>query len=114
MAETSFSIFKRRNANSSDEDDIFDESCFDFKLIGGPYQSQLIEASATYKKGKNAGLPLPLHCSWFKSTSKVDFTPIEGVLGAFYQPNVEDVGCKICVHAVPPSDIEEYTGMPAF
>lgn len=111
-----FSIFKRfkPEQNPIETEPAFDETCFDFKLSGGPYQTTLIEASATYKTGTNSGLPLPLHCTWYRSTSKVDFRIIEGISGAFYQPNIEDVGCRICVHAVPTSEVEEYTGMPAF
>lgn len=34
--------------------------------------------------------------------------------GSCYQPSVEDIGCKVVVHAIPASDIEEYQGMPMY
>jgi len=39
---------------------------------------------------------------------------IEGVSNCCYQPTLDDVGFKICVHAIPASDAEEYEGMPMF
>jgi hypothetical protein len=39
---------------------------------------------------------------------------IEHVSGACHQPSIDDVGDKICVHAIPASDVEEYQGMPMF
>lgn len=37
---------------------------------------------------------------------------IEDVTGTVYHPTLDDIGCKISVHAVPA--VEEYTGMPLF
>lgn len=104
-----YSLFKKRK---QPEPEIFDESSFDFKLQGGPYQTSLIIATATLKKGNKD--PLPLHCTWYRSSREADFVEIEEITGAFYQPNADDVGCKICVHAMPLTDTIEYTGMPAF
>ncbi|CAG9327629.1 unnamed protein product [Blepharisma stoltei] len=114
-----FSIFKKKILNDSETTtetppSTFDETSINFELKGGPYNTNLIEASATVKNGQNAGMPLPLRCTWYRSTNEKQFVTIEGVNGAFYQPNADDIGCKICVHAVPVSEVEEYTGMPAF
>jgi len=114
-----FSLFKKANSakKSGPEEakgSAFDETTFDFTLTGGPFQTTLIQASAKVKTGPSAGMPLPLKCTWYRAPSNVDFQQIEGVNGAFYQPNADDVGCKINVHAVPVSEVEDYTGMPAF
>jgi hypothetical protein len=110
-----FSLFnKKKQPEELPPDLTFDESSFDFCLKGGPYQTSLIEASATLKKGKCKGSPLPLRCTWYRSARESDFVVIEGISGAFYQPTADDVGCKICVHALPVSEVQEYTGMPAF
>ncbi len=45
---------------------------------------------------------------------KNDLREIEGVSGAFFQPSIDDVGKRICVHAIPASDVMDYHGMPAF
>mmetsp|Transcript_10571 Transcript_10571/g.20354 ORF Transcript_10571/g.20354 Transcript_10571/m.20354 type:complete len:602 (+) Transcript_10571:2840-4645(+) len=109
-----FSLFKKKQTEELPPDQTFDENSFDFCLKGGPYQTSLIEASATFKKGKQKGAPLPLHCTWYRAARDSDFVVIEGYSGAFYQPTADDVGCKICVHAMPVSEVQEYTGMPAF
>lgn len=110
-----FSIFKKKPVEELPPPECaFDEGSFDFCLKGGPYQTGLVEASATLKKGKHIGAPLPLHCTWYRAARGSDFVVIEGVNGAFYQPTADDVGCKICVHAMPVSEVQEYTGMPAF
>jgi hypothetical protein len=107
-----FSLFKKKQDCPPEP---FDENSFEFSLKGGPYQSSLIVAAATLKKGKCKGEPLPLHCTWYRSSRESDFVEIEGITGAFYQPNADDVGCKICVHALPIcSEDQEYSGMPAF
>ncbi len=70
-----------------------------------------------------AGSPLPIHCKWYTVEDKNDLREIEGVSGAFFQPGLDDVGKRynsrkyqhrICVHAIPASDVMEYHGMPAF
>lgn len=114
-----FSLFKKANLTKKSgpeeaKGSTFDETTFDFTLTGGPFQTTLIQASAKVKTGPSAGMPLPLKCTWYRAPSNVDFQQIEGVNGAFYQPNADDVGCKINVHAVPVSEVEDYTGMPAF
>lgn len=73
--------------------------------------------SATNKR--DGGMPIPMHCSWYNVSRKQDpkkdaFTLIEGLTGSCYQPSIEDVGDKICVHAIPASDAQEYQGMPIF
>ncbi|CDW88006.1 UNKNOWN [Stylonychia lemnae] len=97
------------------QNNVFDENSFDFKLVGGPLHSEVLIASATMKKGENQGLPIPLHCTWYNvSPDSNQFKEIEHVTGACYQPSIEDVGERICVHAIPASDAEEYQGMPMF
>ena len=63
-------------------------------------------------------MPVPLNCTWYRvSGNPVEqqaFIPIEGVVGCCYQPTLDDIGYKICVHAIPASDAEEYQGMPMF
>ena len=109
-----FFQFKKKPNDETQTIDSFDEGSFSFELKGSGLNTSLIEASATMKKGKYIGMPLPLRCTWYRATDEKEFVTIEGVSGAFYQPNADDIGCKICVHAVPVSEIEEYTGMPAF
>lgn len=114
-----FSLFKKaslakKQGPEEPKEATFDETTFDFTLTGGPFQTTLIQASAKVKTGPSGGMPLPLKCTWYRAPSNVDFQQIEGVSGAFYQPNADDVGCKINVHAVPVSEVEDYTGMPAF
>ena len=109
-----FFPFKKKQNNSEEVQQVFDESSFSFELKSNNYNTSLIEASAVMKKGKHIGMPLPLKCTWYRATDEKEFVTIDGVTGAFYQPNADDIGCKICVHAVPVSEIEEYTGMPAF
>ena len=109
-----FFQFKKKQSESEAASESFDESSFSFELKGSGLNTSLIEASATMKKGKHIGMPLPLRCTWYRATDEKEFVTIEGVSGAFYQPNADDIGCKICVHAVPVSEIQEYTGMPAF
>ena len=98
---------------------MFDENSFDFKLSqasqipGVYYQSEVLLASATMKKGESQGLPVPLHCTWYnvrptEIKGKDEFILIENLTSSAYQPNVDDIGSKICVHAIPASDIEEY------
>ena len=72
-------------------------------------------ASATFKTGENAGMPVPLHCTWYNITSdQNEFVKIPDVSGSCYQPSVEDIGSKVVVHAIPASDLEEYQGMPLY
>lgn len=109
-----FSIFKKKQTTPDEGSETFDESSFSFELKSNNLNTCIIEASATMKKGKNIGMPLPLKCTWYRATDEKEFVTIEGITGAFYQPNADDIGCKICVHAVPVSEVQEYTGMPAF
>jgi hypothetical protein len=109
-----FSLFKKKASKSGETKEEFDESSFSFELKSNNLNTCLIEACATMKKGINIGMPLPLKCTWYRATDEKEFVTIEGVTGAFYQPNADDIGCKICVHAVPVSEVEDYTGMPAF
>ena len=72
-------------------------------------------ASATFKDGEMAGMPVPLHCTWYNiSGDTQEFVQIPDVSGSCFQPSVEDIGLKIAVHAIPASDIQEYQGMPLF
>lgn len=114
-----FSLFKKKTHEETESKTneatwTFDETSLNFELKGGAFNTNLIEACATVKHGPNEGMPLPLSCTWYRSTTEKQFVTIEGVNGAFYQPNADDIGCKICVHAVPVSEVEEYIGMPAF
>lgn len=88
---------------------MFDENSFDFNLVGGPVHTEVLIANATMKKGNSSGLPIPLHCTWYNvSPDSNEFRVIEHVSGACYQPSIDDVGDRICVHAIPASDAEEY------
>ena len=109
-----FSLFKKKALTADDSTESYDESCFDFTLKSNNLHTCLIEAIAVMKKGKYSGMPLPLNCTWYRATDEKEFATIDGVTGAFYQPNADDIGCKICVHAVPVSEVQEYIGMPAF
>jgi len=60
------------------------------------------------------GTPLPIHCKWYTMEEKNDLREIDGVNGAFFQPSIDDIGKRICVHAIPASDVMDYHGMPAF
>ena len=72
-------------------------------------------ASATYKAGENAGMPVPLHCTWYNiHADSQELVQITDVTGACYQPSVEDIGSMVIVHAIPASDVREYQGMPMF
>ena len=104
-----FSLFRKRSKNSNSKSTI-DDTNFDFQIIGGQDHTRAIEAIATNPKGKK--INLPLRCTWYRSTCKVDLKVIEGVTGAVYHPTLDDVGCKISVHAVPA--VDEYSGMPLF
>ena len=66
-------------------------------------------ASATFREGENAGMPVPLHCTWYNiSKDANEFIQIPEVSGSCFQPSVEDIGFKVLVHAIPASDIQEY------
>ena len=48
----------------------FDETAFNFTLMHGDGQNGNIHtdvmiASATFKDGEMAGMPVPLHCTWY-------------------------------------------------
>lgn len=102
---------------------IFDENQVHFKLEipESCYQSDAIFASAVFKL---TGEPIPLQCQWFNLPPKTvenenpQLIAIPGVTGAMYQPSIEDVGMKICVHALPVSEhnsnLRQYQGMPLF
>ena len=73
---------------------------------------------------RETGEPLPLTCQWFNLRQQSEecpspaLTEIPGVTGACYQPSLEDVGTKICVHALPVNEENcaqrHYQGMPLF
>lgn len=113
-----FGFFTKKSSGAiqTEQEDTapFDENYFSFELKGGPYQDGLIEVSAIVKAGPHKGMPLPLHCEWYRSFSQADLQVIEFVTGAYYQPTADDIGCKICVKAVPVSEVKEYIGMPVF
>lgn len=73
--------------------------------------------------------PIPLNCTWYnipdedKEKNKVGLQVIDNCTGACFQPSIEDIGKKVCVHAIPhdldTDDDEElgngqYMGMPLF
>lgn len=69
----------------------FDETSFNFTLIhGGDDQEGLIHtevlmASATFKDGESAGMPVPLHCTWYNiSGEQNEFVKIPDVSGSCY------------------------------
>ena len=50
----------------------FDETSFNFTLVHGSgdgtyLHTDVMIASATFKAGENAGMPVPLHCTWYNS-----------------------------------------------
>jgi hypothetical protein len=102
---------------------IFDENQVIFKLEIPEtcYQTDAIFASAIMK---STGLPLPLQCEWYnlpvdqQATGSNNLIQIPGATGACFQPSIEDVGTKICVHAIPMSEDNtiqrQYQGMPLF
>ena len=80
-----------------------------------PIHTEVMIASATFKDGDMAGMPVPLHCTWYNiSSDQSDFIQIPGVSGSCFQPSVDDIGFKILVHAIPATDVQEYQGMPMF
>ncbi|TNV83300.1 hypothetical protein FGO68_gene9992 [Halteria grandinella] len=119
-------ILQSSLATSLPQNSVFDENSIDFSLlVGGTSAStqtsvihtEVLIVQATNKR--DSGMPLPMHCSWYnvsrkKDPSKDEFTLIEGIYGSCYQPSIEDLGDKICVHAIPASDAQEYQGMPIF
>jgi len=40
---------------------------------------------------ENCGMPLPIVCKWFNKSRTDEIIEIEGITGAFYQPNADDV-----------------------
>lgn len=68
-------------------------------------------ASATFKEGESAGMPVPLLCTWYNisldESDSSGLVQIPEVRGACYQPCVDDVGKKILVHAIPVSSHEQ-------
>lgn len=112
---------------------IFDENKVNFCLVSGSeqsetkYQSDAIFAQACLKTNQD---PIPLNCTWYNIPSdesekgKVGLQVIDNCTGACFQPSIEDIGKKVCVHAIPHDiDIEEddeelgngqYMGMPLF
>ena len=72
------------------------------------FHTDVMIASATFKDGDMAGMPVPLHCTWYNISadgSSNEFIQIPEVSGSCFQPSVEDIGFKILVHAIPASDI---------
>lgn len=50
--------------------------------------------------------PIPLKCTWYnipvdKDNKDGELRLIEHASGACFQPSIEDIGTKICVHALP-------------
>ena len=118
------------NPNAS----VFDENKVDFTLVSGAeenkeetYQSDAILASAALKSNAD---PIPLNCTWYnvpveEHGSRQGLQLIENASGACFQPSIEDIGKKVCVHAMPHDiDVDEddegdlghgqYMGMPLF
>ena len=80
---------------------------------GSLLHTDVLIASATFKEGDMAGMPVPLHCTWFNiSDDSKEFLPIPDTTGSCYQPSIDDVGYSVMVHAIPASDVQEYQGMP--
>ncbi|CAI2385371.1 unnamed protein product [Moneuplotes crassus] len=92
----------------------FDENKIDFNLNGGPKYTDVLVASAMFNDGDSKGFACPLVCKWFYTIKNNQLKEIEGVCGSFYQPSLDDIGAKICVHAHPTNGIDEYQGMPMF
>ena len=64
-------------ATAIPDSDAFDETWFYFSISRGGanvkdnsdhIHTGIIIANATYRDGENAGLPVPLHCTWYNVT----------------------------------------------
>ena len=63
-------------ATSIPDFDAFDETSFDFSITRGKstddnpdhIHTGIIIANASYREGENAGLPVPLNCTWYNVT----------------------------------------------
>jgi hypothetical protein len=101
---------------------LFDENKVDFSLVSGTenskvsYQSDAIFAKASLKNNTD---PIPLNCTWYNipddqdEKSKSGLQLIEHCTGACFQPSIEDIGKKVCVHAMPhdlDTEDEDYLG----
>ena len=91
------------------ESGIYDENAVEFRLESGTeavkYQSDAIFASAVLR---DTGEAIPLNCAWYNipiaDGKDSGLTLIQQVQGACFQPSIEDIGTKVCVHAVPADD----------
>ena len=92
--------------------EVFDENKVDFKLNGGPKYTDVLVASAIFNEGDSKGIACPLIWKWFYTFKNNELHVIEGITGSFYQPSLDDIGARICVHAYPINGIDEYQGMP--
>ena len=72
-------------ASALPENQVFDETSFDFQLMSQPnlLHTDVLIASATFKTGELQGTPVPLHCNWYNSENG-DFVMIEGVTSSCY------------------------------
>ena len=95
-------------------ENVFDETKVDFQLSGGPKYTDVLMASALFNAGKNKGFACPLMWKWFYTFKNSELHDIEGVKSSFYQPSLDDIGARICVHAYPTNGIDDYQGMPMF
>ncbi|KAL4479205.1 hypothetical protein ABPG72_011417 [Tetrahymena utriculariae] len=93
---------------------IIEETSVKFSVIGGSVHSELIMAEAILdsKNDNNNGMPLPIICKWYNKTKSDQITEIEGITGAFYQPNADDINTYIIVEAKPILEESEYKGEP--
>lgn len=102
---------------------IFDENQVAFGLEA---PDTLLHTNAIFASAvlKGTGEALPLNCQWFnlpqlgEGQSGPELQLIPNVTGACFQPSIEDVGTKICVHALPLAEENcaqrSYEGMPLF
>ncbi|KAL4432614.1 hypothetical protein ABPG74_004907 [Tetrahymena malaccensis] len=93
---------------------IIEETSVKFSVTGGSVHSELIMAEAILdsKNDNNNGMPLPIICKWYNKTKSDQITEIEGITGAFYQPNADDINTYIIVEAKPILEESEYKGEP--
>jgi len=64
----------------------FDENSFHFQLTStSNFHSDVLIASATFREGENADMPVPLHCTWYNiGDNSSEFVQIPQASGACF------------------------------
>jgi hypothetical protein len=89
------------NRTAADEEEVLTNLLESVKLVGGPYQTDLIMAKVV-EAGKEryvggASDKGKLSLSWHRATSGGKFMTITDVQGSFYQPSADDIGANVCL-----------------